>query len=329
MSMTDTDKNKSLIIGGTSLFGRYLIPRLIRRGEDVTATYLKKTDIENDDLVKYAGSEKCTEWVEMDVLDKEGIISVLKSYMPDVIYDLAVQNSVGYAWKEPAETVDINVIGALNLFDAVRSIDGYKPRIIMAGSGEEYGRNDFDRIPMSEELQPRPNNIFASTKVCQALLANIYHRAYGLDVITLRTFNEIGPGMSKRFSVSNFCMQFARAAKEGRKKFKLHVGNINIERDYTDVRDLTQAFIEIADKGKGGEIYNAGRGNAVSVRNVIEMLEEISGVKADIIVDPSRMRPIDTPKFESDNSKIEKDTGWRAVYSLRDTIKDMYDHVSS
>ncbi len=77
MSMTDTDKNKSLIIGGTSLFGRYLIPRLIRRGEDVTATYLKKTDIENDDLAKYAGSEKCTEWVVRDVLDKEGIVSGL------------------------------------------------------------------------------------------------------------------------------------------------------------------------------------------------------------------------------------------------------------
>jgi len=323
------ENKKILVIGGSSLFGIYLIPLLMKEGCEVIATYVNGQEIrERTDIAEYTGGGATPEWTAMDVLDKGSIIKVLKEFRPDIIYDFAVQNSVGRAWKDPAVTVDINVIGGINLFDAVRSIEGYSPRILRGGSGEEYGRADYDKLPMAETLQPKPNNIFASTLVCQDLLAGIYHRAYGMDIITVRTFNEIGPGMSRRFSVADFCSQFAAAHKEGRDSFILHAGNINIERDYTDVRDLVKAYAVLAEKGRAGEIYNAGRGHAVSIRGVIEMLEEISGVKAEIVVDPSRIRPIDTPKFESDCTKIFEDTGWKTEIELKDTIREMYGYYN-
>lgn len=317
--------NLALIIGGTSLFGRYMAPKLLALGQQVVCTYQQGQPVEEDAiLAKYTGgtaSAAKSVWTELDVLDKESIKSVLEKYKPNVIYDFAVQNSVGYAWKQPNETVDINIIGALNVFDSIKAIGDYYPRLLMAGSGEEYGRMDYSNIPLSEELQPTPNNLFAATKVEQSLLANIYYRAYAMDVVTVRTFNEIGPGMSGRFSISNFCKQFAQAHGS---KFKLHVGNINIERDYTDVRDLVDAFIALSNKGIGGEVYNAGAGRAVRIGTIIDALEEISGKKAEIVVDQSRIRPIDTPKLESNNQKIEADTGWKANIDLRETIKDIY-----
>ena len=314
-----------LVIGGSSLFGRYLTPLLLKEGYNVTATAYKDGDeICPEKTEKFTGSHEGINWIYMDVLDPESIKNALSGLRPSYIFDLAVQNSVGYAWKDPGSTVDINVTGAINLFEAVRNTDDYTPRIIMAGSGEEYGRVSFDMMPISEELQPVPNNIFASSKVCQDLLANIYFRAYGMDIITIRTFNEIGPGMSSRFSVSDFCRQFARAAKEGLEEFILHAGNVNIERDYTDVRDLADAMFLAAKKGKAGEIYNAGAGHAVPIKRITDILSDITGIKALISSDLSRIRPVDTPKFEADSSKLIKDTGWKKNYELEDTIKDMF-----
>lgn len=330
----------SLIIGGTSLFGRYLAPRLLTAGQMVIATKQAGQELEpGKNLTKYTGQSAGCIWSEMDVADRDTITQILSKYHPDVIYDFAVQNSVGYAWKNPAETIDTNVIGTLNVFDTIRSMEGYKPRILIAGSGEEYGRTDFDKIPISERLQPKPNNIFAASKACQSLLANIYFRAYGMDIVTVRTFNECGPGLSDRFSISNFCRQFAQYVKEASAtstcsgpsesrdgEMVLRVGNLNIERDYTDVRDLVNAFIALSKSGKAGEVYNAGRGHAEKISNVINILEDICGFTVKIVAEPSRIRPIDTPKLEADNCKINADTGWMADVELRQTVKDIYEY---
>lgn len=319
MSVEET----SLIIGGGSLFGRYLAPLLLHEGGRVVVTKrIGQNIITDPNVEKYAGNCDRLEWTEIDVLDKESILSVLQTYRPSFIYNFASQNSVGYAWKQPKETVDINIIGVLNLFDTVRSVEDYHPRILLSGSGEEYGRKDYNQFPLSEELQPSPNNLFAATKVEQSLLANIYYRAFGMDTITVRTFGEFGPGMSARFSISDFCKQFARESD----KFILHVGNINIERDWTDIRDLVRAFVLLSKKGQFGEVYNAGVGRSTALKDVITILEDISGIHPDIVVDPSRIRTIDTPRFQSDNSKIEADTGWKAEIDLRKTITDIYEY---
>jgi len=313
---------KYLIVGGNSLFGKYMIPFLLKKGGEVSATKLSK------EIIKI---NKNIDWYDMDVMDIDRIKEILEIACPDVVYDFAVQNSVGYAWDNPIETVDVNVIGALNMYDAIRDYmqkTNKSVKLIMAGSGEEYGRKSFDKLPIKENEVPNPENIFASSKVCQTQLGQIYHKAYNMPIYILRTFNEIGVGQSERFAISNFCKQFAKAKLQNT-DLELHVGDLNIERDFTDVKDLIKAFYAIEVKGRPGEIYNAARSNPISIKNMIEIMKDITGIEARIIVDESRIRPIDTPKFEADVSKIKKDTGWQADIPIRDTIKAMLDYWSN
>lgn len=303
-----------LIVGGTSLFGSRMTEHLQSTDPSAHITATKLPTEAEPDLPN-------VRWADVDVMDTLSIVNVLQESRPNVIFNFAVQNSVGYAWTNPGATVDVNVIGALNLLDAVRQLD-YQPTVVLAGSGEEYGRMPFDRLPQSEDVRPNPGNIFAASKVCQAMMARIYCRAYGMRIIVLRTFNEIGPGQSGRFVVSNFCRQFAMI-EAGKAEPVLHTGNINIERDFTDVRDLVRAFALVAAQGRPGEIYNAGRGAAVSIRRVLEILQELTGLHVEIRTAAERIRPIDTPKFEADVHKIFADTGWKAEIPLEQTVADM------
>lgn len=308
---------RSLIIGGTSLFGSRLAAYLQQQDPDARIT---ATKLPTEAMPEVQG----VQWADVDVLDTLSIVAVLKKAQPQVVYNFAVQNSVGYAWVNPGATVDVNVTGALNLLDAVRQLD-YKPTVVLAGSGEEYGRMSFDKLPQAEDAHPYPGNIFAASKVCQTMMAKIYRRAYGMELIVLRTFNEIGPGQSGRFAVSNFCRQFA-LIEAGKAERVLHTGNVNIERDFTDVRDLVRAFALVAEKGRPGEVYNAGRGHAVAIRDVLEMLQKLTGIPVELRADAERIRPIDTPKFEADVTKIFTDTGWKAEIPLEKTVEDMLNY---
>lgn len=305
----------TLIIGGTSLFGGYLTDSLLQKGERVAATKLPTE--------KPADRPGVT-WSDVDVMDPLSIVDVLKKERPQVVYNFAVQNSVSYAWRNPGATVDVNVIGALNLLDAVRQLD-YQPTVLLAGSGEEYGRMPFSDMPQTEEQKPNPGNIFAASKVCQTMMAQIYCRAYQMKIILVRTFNETGPGQSGRFVVSNFCKQFALMEK-GKAEPVLEVGNMNIQRDFTDVRDLVRAFELLAEKGRPGEIYNAGRGAAEPISRVIKLLQAQTGIAVQVRASADRIRPIDTPIFEADIAKLQQDTGWQAEIPLEKTVADMLDY---
>lgn len=306
-----------LIVGGTGLFGGRLAVYL--REQDPQAA-ITATKLPTEAAPMLPG----VTWADVDVLDTLSIVETLQKARPNVIFDFAVQNSVSYAWVNPGATVDVNVTGALNLMDAVRQLD-YQPTVVLAGSGEEYGRMPFDKLPQAEDANPNPGNIFGASKACQTMMAQIYCRAYKMKLIVLRTFNEIGPGQSGRFVVSNFCRQFA-LIEAGRAEPVLHTGNVNIQRDFTDVRDLVRAFALVAEKGRPGEVYNAGRGAAVPIRRVLELLQQATGVTVEIHADAERIRPIDTPKFEADVTKIAADTGWKAEIPLEQTVMDMLEY---
>lgn len=304
---------KYLIIGGTSLFGRVILQKLAAQNQP---DFIVATKLTQEKTVEIPG----VLWHDMDVQNPLMIARLLSESQYDVIFDFAVQNSVGYAWSDPGATIDVNVSGLLNLLDAVRQC-GYEPRIVLAGSGEEYGRIPFSEMPIRETTKVNPENIFAASKNCQTMIAELYEQAYHMDILIVRTFNEIGPGQSARFVVSNLCRQFAEMGEGG--QHTVHVGNLNVKRDFTDVRDLADAFLSVAKSGKTGEIYNAGRGHAVSIHEVIDILQNETGVEVSIQTEAGRMRLIDSPIFEADCSKIQRDTGWSAQIPLGTTIKDM------
>lgn len=315
----------ALIIGFTGLFGRYMAPCLRDRGFSLTVTTTDPSHSGDNASLYQDARAAGNDILRLDVTDRENVENVISKVKPGVIFDFAVQNSVSRAWREPGVTVDTNVTGAINVLDAARKMDEM-PVVVFAGSGEEYGPHSFDAYPLREDVQPRPDNVFAASMACASQMCRIYADAYRMKVMVARTFNEAGPGQSGRFVISDFCRQFAKAEKAGLKEFPIYVGNINVERDFTDVRDIVKALCLISEKGRAGEIYNVGRGHAVPIRRIIEILTGITGITPEIHADALRFRPQDAPKYEADTDKLFSDTGWKPGIPLETTVSDIYEY---
>lgn len=310
------DGMRSLIIGATSFSGKYMCEFLQDKGQEFVGTVLKFTEKTSKDIPY--------DLVEMDLRDLAAIVRVLKEVQPQYIFNFAAQSSVDLAWKNPGMTVEVNVNGALNLFQAIRQAQ-IDPTVILIGAGEEYGRVDFQQLPTSEAQRLAPGNIYAATKACQTMMAQIYHKAYGLKLIVARTFNIIGPGQSDHFAVSNFCHQAALIEK-GELEPVLHVGNMNIERDFTDVRDVVRAYWMLAQNGTPGEVYNVGRSEAPALREIVEQIRRQLNVPFSLVVDKERMRPLDTPAIQGSIEKIRDHVGWKPEILLKNTVQDMLNY---
>lgn len=308
---------RSLIIGAAGFVGAYLIRHLHQElGHQTAVTKLPHEQIRPEccDLDIY----------NLDILDADAVFRLLQKVHPDYIFHLAAQSSVAAAWKNPGITVDINVHGVVNVLEAVRKLE-FRTRILLVGSGEEYGLVRPDEIPVSEENRICPGNIYAATKACQNMLGKIYARAYGLEVIMVRAFNHIGPNQEPLFVVADFCRQVAWI-EAGRQDAHMRVGNLEVKRDFTDVRDVVRAYAMLAESGESGETYNVGSGSAVSIAHILQMI--LNKSEADIMVetDPSRLRPVDLPVIEANIDKLQKITGWKPLIGLEQTVEETLDY---
>jgi GDP-4-dehydro-6-deoxy-D-mannose reductase len=306
---------KALIIGAAGFVGGYLAGYLKEnRGMEVHVTKLPVEELRGVGDKVY----------NLNILKKEDVISLLFEVRPDYIFHLAAQSSVGIAWKNPTLTIDINIKGSVNVMDAVRELY-YKPRILLIGSGEEYGYIQEGEIPIGEENRLRPGNIYAATKACQNMIGSIYAQAYDMEIMMVRAFNHIGPEQSPTFVVSDFCRQVAEIEK-GQREPVIYVGNLNAQRDFTDVRDVVEAYSLLAEYGLPGETYNVGRGKAVSIEEILEMVISLSDEEIKVEIDRNKLRPVDVPVIEADISKINRLTGWKPKIPLAQTVKETLDY---
>lgn len=306
---------KALIIGGAGFVGYYLTDHLLNDcGWSVAVTKLENEIIEHDNASVY----------NLDILDMESIIKVLTEVHPDYIFHLAAQSSVSLSWKNPALTIDVNIKGSVNVLDAVRELD-YKPRILLIGSGEEYGHILPDEIPITESNHTRPGNIYAATKTCQNMIGKIYADAYHMDIIMVRAFNHIGPRQSPMFVVADFCKQVAEIEK-GLREPVIYVGNLDAKRDFTDVRDVVRAYSLLIQNGKAGETYNVGSGNAISINDLLSTILSLSSARIVQKIDPLKLRPVDTPIIEADIYKLQSNIQWSSNISLHDTLYDTLEY---
>lgn len=305
---------KALIIGGAGFVGGYLINELAANDFEVHATCLPNENINSD---------RCTVHT-LDILENGAAASLIEAVKPDAVYHLAAQSSVAVSWKKPQLTAEINVIGTINVLEAVRASDK-KIRIILIGSGEEYGFIRSGACPLKESEPLNPGNIYAATKACQGMLGEIYSRAYNMDVIMVRAFNHSGPEQSPMFVISDFCHQIAAIEKLGNKP-EICVGNLSAMRDFTDVRDVVRAYRLLAEKGSSGKTYNIGRGRAVAIQEILDTALGFSDCDIKVVQEPSKTRASDIPKIEPDTSSIFGDTGWKAEITMEQTIKDTLDY---
>ena len=298
---------KALIIGAAGFVGGYLIDALKTAGYDVYATKLKHENIDVGVSV-----------YNLDLTDFSEVCNLLNEIKPDMIYHLAAQSSVKLSWEKPQMTANINILGAINLFEAV-SLQSPFSKVLVVGSSEEYGDIDYARA-VSEKAVPQPKNIYALTKLTQEKLAEIYVKAYNLHIVTTRSFNHIGPRQSSQFVVADFCNQVA-CIEKGKRKPVITVGNLDSYRDFSDVRDVVRAYIVLSEKGNAGEVYNVGRGEAIQIKEILNIILSMTESKIEICVDTAKFRPIDVPSIKADISKIGK-LGWTPEISVKKSISD-------
>lgn len=305
---------RGLVIGAAGFVGNYLINEMYASDMEIYATKLPHEKFENSNATVY----------NLDIMDRDAVIALLFEIRPDYIFHLAAQSSVGLAWKNPGLTVDVNIKGGLNVMDAVRELF-YKPRVLLIGSGEEYGHIRPGETPITEDNLLRPGNIYAATKACQNMIGNIYSKAYDMELMMVRAFNHIGPGQAPMFVVSDFCKQVAEIEK-GLREPVMKVGNLAAKRDFTDVRDVVKAYVKLIAVGKSGETYNVGSGHAKAIQDILELIVSMSEAEIKVEIDPNKLRPVDVPIIEADITKLRQLTGWEPHIPLEQTIRETLDY---
>ncbi len=246
---------------------------------------------------------------------------VVKEARPDYIFHLAAQSFVGVSWKNPELTIKTNVIGTMNLLDAVRKFE-LDPVIEIVGSSSVYGSRSKDEMPLKENTDFKPTSYYAVSKVGEEMLGHLYYKVYGMKNITVRPFNMTGPR-----KIGDACADFTRSVVEielGKRK-ALEVGNLNTVRDFTDGRDAAKALLIIAKKGTPGEVLNLCSGKGQKMKEVLDKAISISGVNAKVVEVKEKFRPYDDPIYVGDNSKLRA-LGWKQSIPMEKTLADMIDY---
>ncbi len=310
-----------LITGITGFAGSHLAEYILNHqpGVEVYGTVRWRSRMENIQHLQ-GKIELC----EADIKDIVSLQSCLAHVKPDRIFHLAAQSFVPTSWKCPAETFAINAIGQVNLFEAVRSLN-LSPRIQVAGSSEEYGQVNSNEVPMVETNALRPLSPYAVSKVAQDFLGYQYYKSYGMHIVRTRGFNHTGPRRGEVFVTSSFAKQIAEI-EAGKKDPVIHVGNLEARRDFTDVRDMVEAYWLSLEKGEAGDVYNIGSGVARSAKEVLETLLSLSKVSVRVEVDPKRLRPSDVPILLADSNKFMTLTGWKPKIPFCQTLRDLLDY---
>lgn len=314
--MKDDRLMKVWVTGAGGFMGVHLVNYLINKGYEVLATYYyPTTDIR--DINKKALIEEC------DVRNKEKIFYLMKKFMPEKIFHLAAQSYPTVSWEDPWYTIETNIIGTINIFEAIKKFNS-NTKILNAGSSAEYGFVTQEEVPIKESHSLKPLHPYGVSKVAQELLAYQYFKNFNLKPITIRIFNTTGPR-----KVNDVCSDFTKRLieieKYGKEK-KLRVGNTKTKRAITDVRDLIQAFDLALDKATIGETYNVSGEKVYEIREIIEILRKLVDFDFEIWQDPSLIRPTDEPIIYGDSSKFKAETNWKQEIPLEKTLRDMLDY---
>ena len=310
-----------LITGITGFAGSHLADYLLAEQPQVEIHGICRWRSRRENIEHLDGR---VQLMEGDLRDAASLRQVMVEARPEAIFHLAAQSYVPTSWRAPTETLTTNIAGQSNLFEAVRAA-GLDPVIQVAGSSEEYGLVHPDEVPIRESNPLRPLSPYAVSKVAQDMLAYQYFRSYGMKTVRTRGFNHTGPRRGEVFVSSNFAKQIA-SIEAGLQEPVIRVGNLEAQRDFTDVRDMVRAYWLAVTRATPGEVYNLGSGRAITIRDLLDMLLGMSRAQVEIEVDPDRLRPSDVEVLLADSSKFRQETGWEPVIPLEKTLADLLEH---
>jgi GDP-4-dehydro-6-deoxy-D-mannose reductase len=293
--------NNCLIIGGNGFVGKHL--------KEYLSTYytVRSADLQISDESDFS----------IDITNKNSIIDIFAKFNPSVVINLAAQSSVKKSWDDPKLTMNVNVIGTINILEAIRACNT-NIRFLNIGSSEEYGVSDTSS---KEDDSLLPINIYGISKMTQESICLSYVKRYNLDIVLTRSFNHFGPGQSPTFVVADFCNQVSKI-EVGIQNPVIEVGNLNVFRDFSDVRDVCSAYYSIIAEGTSGQVYNVGSGHAYSISEMLDLICSKSEKDITIVVDKEKVRPVDVPYVCANVDKLKEETSWNQSYTLNETIDD-------
>lgn len=259
--------------------------------------------------------------VGLDIRDTERLQAAVADARPDFVLHLAAQSFVPAAFDDPRNTLDVNVLGTLSLLQAL-SAQAFGGRLLYVSSADVYGAVADGSLPVAETQLPAPRNPYAVSKVAAELLCQQWHFAHGLDVVIARPFNHTGPGQDARFALSGFARGIARIAL-GRAPARIDTGNLAVTRDFSDVRDVLDAYLVLLHAGRAGQLYNVCSGVERSLDGLLATMLAGAGVQAEVVTDPSRLRPNEQLRMVGSHRKLVADTGWAPRCDFDQTLAAM------
>ncbi|MBN1551661.1 GDP-mannose 4,6-dehydratase [bacterium] len=311
-----------LITGITGFAGSHLADYILKHHPEVDLFGIYRWRSRTENIEHCMNRMKL---IECDLKDASSVLRVLREIKPDRIFHLAAQSFVPSSWNAPTESLVTNIVGQVNIFEALRELK-LNPWIQLACSSEEYGMVLPDEVPIKETNPLRPLSPYAVSKVGQDMLGYQYNMSYGLNVVRTRGFNHTGPRRGDVFVCSNFARQIVEIEK-GKRDPVIRVGNLEAKRDFTDVRDMVKGYwLSLCGKCNPGEVYNISSGTCWTIKDVLDKLLGFTDVKIDIQEDKDRLRPSDVPILLGDNKKFIRATGWKPTIPFQQTLKDIIDY---
>lgn len=315
--MTSSIPSRILITGCTGFVGKYVV-------EQCSIRYPQAALF---GLAGHAVPSVKTNTIQLlvaDITQRDQIQRVVAQVRPDLIFHLAAQSSVAASWKNPQNTLRVNAEGTIHLLEALRA-EQLTPRIVLVGSGEQYGLVRPEENPIREDCLFRPANPYAVSKASQDLYGYQYFIAYGLPIIRARPFNHFGPGQPSTFVIAKFARQLA-LIEAGKAPPEFPVGNLQACRDFLPVEDVVAAYLRIAEQGQPGKAYNIGSGHSRSIKSMLDLLLTLTTVSVRIYEDPALLRPVDVPLLEADTSRLQTDTNWQPTMPFEVALQRTLDY---
>jgi GDP-4-dehydro-6-deoxy-D-mannose reductase len=270
--------------------------------------------------LKDAGDEVAVIDIETDVSDGAAVQQAVADASPEAIYHLAAMTHVGESWEHPSEVLRVNVLGTAEILAAARTLPS-SPRVLVVSSAEVYGVVSPQQLPLREDTPTAPATPYAASKLAAEAVALQAWRGYKQPVIVVRPFNHIGPGQSPNFAVPALAKRIVEAKRTG--ATSLLVGTLSTRRDFTDVRDVVEAYRLLIAQGVPGTVYNVCSGHDVAISEVADQLLALAQADFSLVIDPDLVRPVDVPVLRGDPGLLHEATGWEASIPLATTLADV------
>lgn len=298
---------------------------LLTGGQGFAAVWLRR------DLAAAGHEVISPSHAELDVTDRNAVEAAFRAARPDAIAHLAGVSFAPDALSDPRRAFEVNVGGTVAVVETAARVSG-RPILLIAGSSEVYGRPVPSDLPLTERSTLAPATPYGLSKAAQEGVAITIAQERGLELVATRAFNHIGPGQRAEFAVPSFAARVAAVARG--ESQAVRTGNLDVRRDFTDVRDVARAYRLLLEAlferrlPPRIRVVNIASGRSVPVRTVLEGLCKRAGIAPAIQVDPKLVRPDDPPDIVGDASRLRELVGWEPEILLERTLDDLWHNVT-